>query len=198
MREVAHTDPDIVGGTPVFVGTRVPANLLFDYLDAGGTLDEFLRQFRFVRRDQAIAGIELARDTMLARASSTLLGEELPRDLVPGLAGHEVVTVQGLGWSGLTNGARPGRTAGHVDAFITMDSSFGFQPRLDGLAFGGGVIHARSNRMADLVPIIDSVLVARTRRSASENGRDAARHARPSPGGPLTSIVSDPKLPSGE
>jgi len=106
MREVAHTDPDIVGGTPVFVGTRVPANLLFDYLDAGGTLDEFLRQFRSVRRDQAIAGIELARDTMLARASSTLLGEELPRDLVPGLAGHEVVTVQGLGWPGLTNGAR--------------------------------------------------------------------------------------------
>jgi len=91
-----------------------------------------------------------------------------------------------------------GRTAGHVDASITMDSSFEFQPRLDGLAFGGGVIHARSNRMADLVPIIDSVLVARTRRSGSENGRDAARHARPSPGGPLTSIVSDPKLPSGE
>jgi uncharacterized protein (DUF433 family) len=68
MRVVVHTDPDILGGTPVFVGTRVPAKSLFDYLEAGDTLDEFLRQFPSVRRDQAIAAIELARDTVLARA----------------------------------------------------------------------------------------------------------------------------------
>jgi uncharacterized protein (DUF433 family) len=68
MREVVHADPNILGGTPVFVGTRVPATSLFDYLEAGDTLDEFLRQFPSVKRDQAIAAIELARDTMLARA----------------------------------------------------------------------------------------------------------------------------------
>jgi uncharacterized protein (DUF433 family) len=66
--EVVHADPRILGGTPVFVGTRVPAKSLFDYLEAGDTLDEFLRQFPSVTREQAIAAIELARDTVLARA----------------------------------------------------------------------------------------------------------------------------------
>jgi uncharacterized protein (DUF433 family) len=66
--EVVHTDPNILGGTPVFVGTRVPAKSLFDYLEGGDTLDEFLHQFPSVTREQAIAAIELARDTVLARA----------------------------------------------------------------------------------------------------------------------------------
>jgi uncharacterized protein (DUF433 family) len=65
---VVHSDPDILGGTPVFVGTRVPARSLFDYREAGDTLDEFLHQFPSVKRDQAIAALELARDTVLARA----------------------------------------------------------------------------------------------------------------------------------
>ena len=42
---VVHSDPEILGGTPVFVGTRVPVQSLFDYLEGGDTLDEFLRQF---------------------------------------------------------------------------------------------------------------------------------------------------------
>jgi uncharacterized protein (DUF433 family) len=67
---VIHNDPDILGGTPVFVGTRVPAQSLFDYLEGGDTLDEFLRQFPSVRRDQAIAALELARDSVLTSARS--------------------------------------------------------------------------------------------------------------------------------
>jgi uncharacterized protein (DUF433 family) len=66
--QVVHSDPGILGGTPVFVGTRVPVRSLFDYLEAGETLDEFVHQFPSVNRDQAIAAIELARDTVLARA----------------------------------------------------------------------------------------------------------------------------------
>jgi uncharacterized protein (DUF433 family) len=65
---VVYSDPDILGGVPVFVGTRVPARSLFDYLEGGDTLDEFLTQFPSVRREQAIAALELARDTVLARA----------------------------------------------------------------------------------------------------------------------------------
>jgi hypothetical protein len=89
-----------------------------------------------------------------------LLDENLPHDLVPALTGHEVATIQGLGWSGLKNGELLRRAAGHIDAFITMDSNLQFQQRLEGLPFGVVVIHARSNRMADLLPIIDLVLVA--------------------------------------
>ena len=65
---VVHTDPEILGGTPVFLGTRVPARSLFDYLEAGESLDEFLRQFPSVKRDQAIAALELARDVLVTGA----------------------------------------------------------------------------------------------------------------------------------
>ncbi len=66
--DVIHTDPEILSGTPVFVGTRVPAQSLFDYLEGGDTLDEFLRQFPSVTREQAIAALDLARDSVLAGA----------------------------------------------------------------------------------------------------------------------------------
>jgi uncharacterized protein (DUF433 family) len=66
--QVVYCDPEILGGTPVFVGTRVPVRSLFDYLEAGDSLDEFLRQFPSVRRDQAIAALNLARQSLLANA----------------------------------------------------------------------------------------------------------------------------------
>jgi uncharacterized protein (DUF433 family) len=69
--DVIHTDPEILGGTPVFVGTRMPAQSLFDYLEGGDTLDEFLRQFPSVSREQAIAALDLARDSVLAGARSS-------------------------------------------------------------------------------------------------------------------------------
>jgi uncharacterized protein (DUF433 family) len=68
---VVHSDPEILGGTPVFVGTRVPVQTLFDYLEGGETLDEFLHQFPSVKRDQAVAALDIARDSLLTRARST-------------------------------------------------------------------------------------------------------------------------------
>jgi uncharacterized protein (DUF433 family) len=68
---VVHTDPEILGGTPVFFGTRVPVQSLFDYLQAGETLDEFLRQFPSVNRGQAIAALEFARDALMTGARPT-------------------------------------------------------------------------------------------------------------------------------
>src|SRR5438045_4776771 len=67
---VVHSDPEILSGTPVFVGTRVPVQSLFDYIEGGDTIDEFLRQFPSVTRAQAIAALELARDTLLTSARS--------------------------------------------------------------------------------------------------------------------------------
>jgi uncharacterized protein (DUF433 family) len=69
-RRVVHSDPNIMSGTPVFVGTRVPAQSLFDYLEGGDTLDEFLRQFPTVKREQALAALEQARDSVLSSARS--------------------------------------------------------------------------------------------------------------------------------
>ena len=67
---VMHSDPDISGGTPVFCGTRVPVRSLFDYLEGGETLDQFLDQFPAVSKEQALAALDLARDTILARGRS--------------------------------------------------------------------------------------------------------------------------------
>lgn len=68
---VIHSDLEILGGTPVFVGTRVPAQTLFDYFEGGETLDEFLHQFPSVKREQALAALEMARDSLLADARPT-------------------------------------------------------------------------------------------------------------------------------
>ena len=54
---VVHSDPDILGGTPVFVGTRVPVRTLIDYLEAGDSLHEFLDDFPTVRRELAMAAL---------------------------------------------------------------------------------------------------------------------------------------------
>ena len=69
--QIWHSDPDILGGTPVFAGTRVPVRSLFDYLEGGESLDEFLRQFPSVTRDQAIGALDLARESLLAGAHSS-------------------------------------------------------------------------------------------------------------------------------
>jgi len=67
---VIHSDPDILGGTPVFRGTRVPFQALVDYLEGGHTLDEFLDDFPTVTRDLAVQALEQARDRLVADARS--------------------------------------------------------------------------------------------------------------------------------
>src|SRR5687767_10129109 len=67
---VVHSDPEIMGGVPVFVGTRVPVKTLYDYLAAGDPLDDFLNDFPSVTREQAIAALELAREMTEAHATT--------------------------------------------------------------------------------------------------------------------------------
>ncbi len=65
--DIIIRDPDILRGTPVFRGTRVPFKNLVDYLEGGHTLDEFLRQFPTVTREMAIQALEEAKDSLFAR-----------------------------------------------------------------------------------------------------------------------------------
>jgi uncharacterized protein (DUF433 family) len=67
-KAVVHSDPEILGGTPVFVGTRVPFQTLLDYLEAGDPLDEFLDDFPTVTRELAITALEQAKEALLADA----------------------------------------------------------------------------------------------------------------------------------
>ena len=70
LSEIVHSDPEILGGTPVFVGTRVSVEILFQYLEAGDSLDRFLEQHPTVSREQAVAALELARGALTAGARS--------------------------------------------------------------------------------------------------------------------------------
>ncbi|HEU4885535.1 MAG TPA: DUF433 domain-containing protein [Longimicrobium sp.] len=63
---VVHSHPEIMSGTPVFVGTRVPVQALLDYLEEGDTIDSFLDSFPTVTRQQVVAFIEQAGEMFLA------------------------------------------------------------------------------------------------------------------------------------
>ncbi len=63
-----HADPEILSGLPVFVGTRVPAQTLFDYLADGCDLEEFLDNFPTVKREQALQLLAIAAKTAQAEA----------------------------------------------------------------------------------------------------------------------------------
>ena len=64
LEGITHRDPDILSGALVFVGTRVSVRSLFDYLEGGDTLEEFLRQFPSVKREQAIAALDAAYESI--------------------------------------------------------------------------------------------------------------------------------------
>jgi uncharacterized protein (DUF433 family) len=66
-KDVIVRDPEILGGTPVFRGTRVPFKNLLDYLEGSHTLDEFLDEFPTVTREAAIAALEHAKDLVIAQ-----------------------------------------------------------------------------------------------------------------------------------
>jgi uncharacterized protein (DUF433 family) len=65
--DVIMTDPEILGGVPVFRGTRVPFKNLVDYLEGGHTLGEFLEEFPSVTREAAVAALEHAKELVLAQ-----------------------------------------------------------------------------------------------------------------------------------
>jgi len=66
---VIHSDPETLGGTPVFIGTRVPLQALIDYLEGGHPLSDFLDDFPTVSREQAVAALEQAKELLLAHSA---------------------------------------------------------------------------------------------------------------------------------
>lgn len=68
ISQVFHSDPEIMGGTPVFTGTRVPVQNLVDCIEGGESIDDFLEGFPTVKRQQVIAFIEAAKEKLLLPA----------------------------------------------------------------------------------------------------------------------------------
>ena len=69
LESVVRCDPDVLGGTPVFAGTRVPVKNLLDYLAAGDNLERFIDHFPSVTRKQAVAALEISNDLLTSRAT---------------------------------------------------------------------------------------------------------------------------------
>jgi predicted nuclease of predicted toxin-antitoxin system len=87
-----------------------------------------------------------------------LLDESLPSELQAELPGHEVRTVQRLGWSGLKNGELLARSVGQFDVFLTADQNLRYQQNLGNLPVAVVVLAAKSNRVRDLRPLIPELL----------------------------------------
>jgi len=69
--QIVQRSKKVMGGTPVFAGTRVPIQTLLDYLEAGERLDDFLDEFPTVTREKAVAFLELAKEAAVAQASTS-------------------------------------------------------------------------------------------------------------------------------
>lgn len=67
LKDLISTDPDVLGGQPVFKGTRVPIETLFDHLEAGISLEEFLDDFPTVKKEQAVAALEVANKLLTSK-----------------------------------------------------------------------------------------------------------------------------------
>ena len=87
-----------------------------------------------------------------------LLDESLPKELQSELPGHEVRTVQEMGWASLRNGELLSRCGKQFDVFLTADQNLQFQQNLKVLPVSVAVLAAKSNRIADLRPLIPKLL----------------------------------------
>ena len=83
-----------------------------------------------------------------------LLDECVDRRFAHELPGHEVETVTGLGWAGVKNGDLLGRATDRFDVFVTVDRNLAFQQPIDKLDLAVVILRARSNRLADLKPLV--------------------------------------------
>jgi uncharacterized protein (DUF433 family) len=72
---VVHSDPEIMGGVPVFSGTRVPVQNLFDYIKSTEGIEEFLDDFSIVSQEQAVAALDLAQELVIQNAYSAELAK---------------------------------------------------------------------------------------------------------------------------
>jgi uncharacterized protein (DUF433 family) len=66
-KEIVHADSEILGGTPVFIGTRVPVHALIDFLESGDTIEDFLENYPGVSREQVVAFLEEASEALVAK-----------------------------------------------------------------------------------------------------------------------------------
>jgi len=147
-KSVVHSDPKIMSGTPVFVGTRVPVQTLLDYLEAGQPLSEFLEDFRPCPKSKLSP--HLSRRKPPSSLVRVLLDECVPRRLKHELVGHDVRTAPEMGWASKRNGELLRLAEREFDAFLTVDRKLQHQQNLSTFPIAIIVMLARTNTLLDL------------------------------------------------
>ena len=132
VSDLITVDPDILGGTPVFKGTRVPIKTLFEYLESNYSLEEFLECFPSVTREMACRVLERSEAVLLAPAMKILVDECVPWPMRHLFSGHDCTSVQRRGWRGTKNGALLALAVNEFDLFITSDQNIRYQQNLLG------------------------------------------------------------------
>src|SRR5437667_177212 len=107
LKGIVHSDPDIMGGTPVFVGTRVPLQNLIDYLEGGESIEDFLDGFPSVKREQVLGVIEAGKTKVLETVKSCALDRRV--NVAPAISRK----VQSPHEQELRLSFRPGDSGGH-------------------------------------------------------------------------------------
>jgi uncharacterized protein (DUF433 family) len=160
MKEAIITrNPDVMGGTPVFSGTRVPVQTLLDYLEGGESIDDFLAGFPMVSRDQIVAFLEQAKDRRIGQVR-VLLDECIDWRLSRDIVGHDVKTAQQMGWATIKNGDLLALAERNFDTFVTVDRNLFYQQNLTSYSIAVIVLRAKSNRLAALRPLVPQLLEA--------------------------------------
>jgi uncharacterized protein (DUF433 family) len=113
---VIETSPEIMHGTPVFAGTRVPVKTLFDCLKGGDTVAEFLDDFPTVNREQALAALEMAGEELIDAA---VAGRIAAKEAQNASRIHDVRTVPEMGWTGKRNGELLRLAEQEFEVFVT-------------------------------------------------------------------------------
>jgi uncharacterized protein (DUF433 family)/predicted nuclease of predicted toxin-antitoxin system len=157
--EVIINDRDILGGTPVFRGTCVPLQALFDYLEGGDTLEEFLDGYPSVSREMAIAAGRSQRTLIRTDLMRVLIDESIHQRLRESLPGHECQTARYAGHGGLKNGALlTAAEKAKFDVLLTVDQGIEYEQNLSGRTIAVIILRAKSIRWKDLLPLMPAYL----------------------------------------
>ena len=164
MAQAITKDPETMHGVPVFRGTRVHVQTLFDYLEGGDTLEEFLKGFPTVSAGSgpgSTSGSQCtAHSALLMRLLIDECVDERLRLLFPA---HECQTARFARVAGLKNGRLPDAAeAGGFDVLTTVDQNIPDQQNLTGRTVSLLILCAPSNRLRDLEPLVPAATSALT------------------------------------
>lgn len=160
QRRIINIDPEILGGTPVFYGTRVPIKNLFDYLESGDSIEIFLDDFDGVTKSQVIKVLEMSQKLIKPPQTFSmkiLLDECVTKRLKKQLSSFEVFTVRELGLGGIKNGKLMTYCLENgFDILLTIDKNLMFQQNLEKYPGSIVVLNCVSSKIEELITFLPS------------------------------------------